>query len=478
MHSLYWHDYETTGTDPARDRPLQFAGVRTDEALNIIGEPLNLYCRLTPEVLPHPVACLISGISPQFSEDKGLPEPQFSACIQAELSRPGTCALGYNSIRFDDEITRYALYRNFFEPYEREWRGGNSRWDIIDMLRLARALRPDGIDWPNHADGSPSFRLEDLAAANGIDQQRAHDALSDVFTTIALARLMRAKQPRLYHYLYDHRTKDKAAKLIDIVDQRPFVHVSGRLPRETGHLALMMPLAPHPENNNALIAINLAADPRPLLDLDCDAIRERLFGAREDLPEGATRIPLKAVHLNRSPVLLTPKLLDSASATRLGIDLAACEQHWQLLRGRDLRAKLAAVFAAPAAHARDAELALYQGFLAPADRPLLARVRAAAGAALTEDNFPFRDSRYAELLFRYRARHHFGALSPGEQERWRQYCHQRLTDAGLGGITLAGYRAEIGRMEAEPGLSPQHGELLRLLRQWGDRAEQLAAHGR
>ncbi len=478
MNTLYWHDYETTGTDPARDRPLQFAGVRTDETLHIIDEPLNIYCRLTPEVLPHPAACLISGISPQFCEDRGLPEPQFSARIQTELSRPGTCALGYNSIRFDDEFTRYTLYRNFFEPYEREWRGGNSRWDIIDMLRLARALRPDGIEWPNHPDGAPSFRLEDLATANGIGQQRAHDALSDVFTTIALARLMQAKQPRLYRYLYDHRTRDKAAKLIDIVGQKPFVHVSGWLPRETGYLALMMPLAAHPENKNAVIAINLAADPRPLLDLDCDAIRERLFGAREHLPEGAARIPLKAIHLNRSPVLLTPKLLDGESAKRLGIDLGACEQHWQLLRGRDLRAKLAAVFAAPTRDAQDPELALYQGFLADVDKPLLAQVRAAASAELTEHNFPFRDSRYAELLFRYRARHHSGGLLPVERERWRRYCHQRLTAAGQGGISLAGYRAEIARMEAEPGLSSQHGELLGLLRQWGDRAEQLAAPGR
>lgn len=479
MNTLYWHDYETSGTDPARDRPLQFAGVRTDEALNVIGEPLNLYCQLTPDLLPHPVACLITGISPQLAEEKGVPEPEFIARIHAELARPGTCALGYNSLRFDDEITRYALYRNFYDPYEREWRGGNSRWDIIDMLRLARALRPDGIEWPNHADGSPSFRLEDLAAANGLDHESAHDALSDVFATIALARLIRAKQPKLYQYLYNHRTKQRIAALIDLAGQKPFLHASGRLPRENGYLGLMMPLAPHPENKNAVIAINLLTDPRELLALDVEAIRERLFTATENLPVGAERIPLKAIHLNRSPVVVTPNLLDAASATRLGIDRAICEKHWHLLHGKDLRAKLAAVFAQPEkADDWDAELALYQGFLPDADRALLARVRAASVGELTEKNFPFRDHRYRELLFRYRARHRSATLAPAERERWRTLCHQRLTDPSQGFTTLDAYRDELDRLQCSENLSPRDHELVAYLRQWGERVALFTAAGR
>lgn len=478
MNTLYWHDYETSGTDPAWDRPLQFAGIRTDEALNVVGEPLNLYCRLTPDVLPHPAAALITGISPQMTAAKGLSEPQFIARIHAELSRPDTCALGYNSIRFDDEITRHTLYRNFFDPYEREWRDGNSRWDIIDTLRVARALRPEGIAWPDHPDGSPSFRLADLADANQLDQRRAHDALSDVYTTIALARLVRAKQPRLYDYLYRHRSKQKVTAVIDRLGHQPFVHVSGRLPRENGYVGLMMLLAPHPDNKNAVIAVNLAADPRPLLDLDSDGIRERVFAAQVQLPEGVERIPLKAIHLNRSPVVLTPNMLDPATAKRLGIDLAACAQHWRLLCGRDLRAKLATVFAAPARPLADAECALYQGFLPAADKPLLARVRAAGGTELTPQKFGFRDPRYAELLFRYRARHYPNSLSPAERERWRSQCYRRLTAAERGGITLDAYRDELARLAADPALTPQQGELLGSLRQWGDRAEQLAAPAR
>ncbi|TNE75578.1 MAG: exodeoxyribonuclease I, partial [Gammaproteobacteria bacterium] len=218
-NTLYWHDYETFGADPSRDCPSQFAGVRTDEALNIIGEPLSLYCQPPTDRLPSPMACLVTGITPQKAREQGVPEPEFMSEVYRELSRPGTCGVGYNSIRFDDEVTRYALYRNFYDPYEREWKHGNSRWDIIDMVRLARALRPEGIEWPNYEDGSPCFKLEQLTLANGISHEAAHDALSDVLATIAMARLVREKQPKLYHYVYEHRLKQKVAGLIDLNNQ-------------------------------------------------------------------------------------------------------------------------------------------------------------------------------------------------------------------------------------------------------------------
>ncbi|MHA5570733.1 exodeoxyribonuclease I, partial [Pseudomonas aeruginosa] len=198
--SIFWYDYETTGIDPRRDRPLQIAGIRTDEALNEIGEPMNLYCRPSDDILPHPMACLITGITPQRLAERGLSEADFMTRVHAQLAQPATCVAGYNSLRFDDEVTRYSLYRNFFDPYAREWQGGNSRWDLIDMVRTAYALRPEGIQWPQ-LDGRLSLKLEMLTAANGLEHGQAHDALSDVRATIALARLIRQRQPRLYDYL-------------------------------------------------------------------------------------------------------------------------------------------------------------------------------------------------------------------------------------------------------------------------------------
>jgi exodeoxyribonuclease-1 len=469
MNSIYWHDYETTGIDPARDRPLQFAGLRTDENLEEIGEPLTLYCRPPRDRLPNPVACLVTGITPQEADSRGVPEPEFIARIVEELSRPGTCGAGYNSLRFDDEVTRYTLYRNFFDPYEREWKHGNSRWDIIDMLRLTRALRPEGIHWPEGENGGTSFKLEHLTAANGIAHEAAHDALSDVRATIAMARLVRDKQPKLYQYVYEHRLKHQAARLIDLAARKPVLHVSSRLPRENGYTALMIPLCQHPVNKNAVIAYNLSADPAPLLELDAASIRERLFTPAGELPETVARIPLKAIHLNRCPVLATPKLLDNEAARRLGIDLSACEDHWYRLKGADLAKKLGEVFALPPMDAdTDAELALYAGFLDNADRDLLPAVREASPDELAAGTFPFRDSRYRELLFRYRARFYPQTLGAEEQHQWEEFRYRQLTEPGDGYLSMDEYHQSIDRLEADPALSNRDRATLAALREWGD----------
>lgn len=466
--TLYWHDYETTGIDPARDRPVQFAGLRTDEDLNIIGEPLVQYCQLANDCLPHPQACLITGITPQKACDEGVPEPQFIAAIQRELAMPGTCGVGYNSLRFDDEVTRFTLYRNFYDPYEREWQQGNSRWDIIDMLRLTRALRPEGIVWPNKPDGAPSFRLEELTAANNIEHAAAHDALSDVIATIAMARLVKEKQPRLYGYVYSHRLKHKAASLVDMASRKPFFHVSSRLPRENGHAAMMMPLAPHPSNKNAVIAVNLMADPEPLLTLNAEKIRERLFTATADLPEGVERLALKGIHLNRCPVIATPKLLDQSAAQRLGIDLDRCYQHWQILCAADLGDKIAAVFTSPDyPEIEDPEQALYQGFLPNDDKALLANIRSTPPESLGDESLLFRDERYNGLLFNYRARYANSTLTSAERKAWQQLKQSRLIDGADGYLSMATYFEELDTLEKTPELEPEKAAVLKALRTWG-----------
>jgi len=471
MVTLFWYDYETWGTDPARDRVVQFAGQRTDLELQPIGAPVRLFCRPESALLPHPAACLITGISPQQAQREGLAEPEFAARVQAELGAPGTCGVGYNSIRFDDEFTRFLLYRNFYDPYEREWRHGNSRWDIIDMLRLARALRPTGIQWPDHADGSPSFRLEDLAAANGIAQGRAHDALDDVLATLALARLLRARQPQLYAHVFAQRTKQCLQPLLDPAVRRPILHVSGRLPRERGYVGLLLPLLRQPGNANGVICFDLMGDAEALLRLDAEAIRERVFTPTAELPEGSERLPLKTIHLNRCPVVLTPRLLDAATARRLHLDLARCERHWRLLAAAELAPKLAQVFAPqpPPSAPVDADTALYAGFLADDERPLLAAARAAITAAeLDPVHIPFRDPRYRELLFRQRARRFPESLTALERENWRELCRWRLTDPDSRYLGMAAYRAELARLGADT-VDPGKRALLTALADWGAR---------
>jgi exodeoxyribonuclease I len=474
--ALYWHDYETWGEVPAQDRPSQFAGVRTDEELNIIGEPLMIYCKPSPDSLPKPEACLITGLAPQIALEKGLSEVEFVAKIIAELGAPGTCGVGYNSIRFDDEVTRYALYRNFYDPYEREWRNGNSRWDIIDMVRMTRALRPDGIEWPNYDDGSPCFKLEQLTKANNLAHESAHDALSDVYATIALAKLIKIKQPKLYDYAYRLRDKRFASSLIDIDAHKPLLHISSRFPSAQGNAALILPLAFHPSNKNSVIAFNLSMSPQDLLSLSVEELRTRLFTRTEDLSAGSERLPLKEIHLNKTPMLLPPAMLDDKTAERLQINKMQCEQHWQQLTQlsvddqQQLQQKLYKLYGEQTfAEKTDPEQMLYQGFFNDHDKKLMQQVRQSSPDQLAQKKFLFNDARLPELLFRYRARNFPQSLNDEEKIRWREFCLRRLTDPAAGAsMVLEQLQKEVARLTADEATTDVQKVLLGLLQDYAD----------
>lgn len=465
MNTLYWHDYETWGINPAIDRPSQFAGMRTDEELNVIGEPLLIYCRPPDDILPHPEACLVTGQTPQHIRDHGVGEAEFIARIEREFSRAGTCALGYNSLRFDDEVTRYSLYRNYFDPYEREWRNGNSRWDIIDMTRLVYALRPDGIEWPQQ-DGRPSFRLENLTAANGISHGAAHDALADVEATIQFARLLRTKKPDLYHYIYTHRSKQAAAAMIDIRARKPVLHISSRFAAEQGCAALVVPLALHATNKNSVIAFDLSAPPDALEQLSAEDIAARVFTATDDLPDGQARIPLKQIHLNKCPILLPARMLDEKVAKRLGIDRERCERHWQKILKMELEFKVREVFAQQTWPSRtDPEQRLYEGFCNDSDKNLMRTLRR---EGFGQGEYYFDDERLNGLLLPYKARNYPQALSATERAEWREHCARRLRYGEEGIQSLAQFRQRVADLQSRAGLSERDRGLLTSLMQYGD----------
>lgn len=444
MSSIFWHDYETTGINPRCDRPLQMAGVRTDLDLNEIEAPVNLFCRPSDDILPHPAACLITGISPAQLARDGLTEGDFMTRVHAELARPGTCGAGYNSLRFDDEVTRYSLYRNFFDPYAREWQGGNSRWDLIDTVRAAYALRPEGIQWPE-VDGQVSLRLELLSAANGLDHGQAHEALSDVRATIALARLIRQKQPRLYDWLFALRSKQKVLDQIRLL--QPLIHISGRFSAARNYLGVVLPLAWHPANRNALIVCDLHQDIEPLLSEDSEVLRQRLYTRREEMPDGQLPVPLKLVHINRCPVLAPLKVIRSEDQQRLGLNIAEL-----LARGEQLVAargqwekKLAPIYTdAEFAPSEDPEQQLYDGFFGDRDRRLCEQVRNADPQQLANERWIFDDARLTDLLFRYRARNFPATLNEKEQQQWFEFCRQRLTNEAMGAPhTLASFETAL-----------------------------------
>ena len=427
--TFLFHDYETFGTSPALDRPAQFAAIRTDADFNIIGEPEVFYCKPADDYLPQPEAVLITGITPQIARAKGENEAAFAKRIHDLFTVPTTCVLGYNNVRFDDEVTRNIFYRNFYDPYGWSWQNHNSRWDLLDVMRACYALRPDGINWPENDEGLPSFRLEHLTKANGIEHANAHDAMADVYATIAMAQLVKTKQPKLFDYLFTYRHKQKLATLIDVPQMKPLVHVSGMFGAWRGNTSWVAPLAWHPENRNAVIMVDLAGDMSPLLELDTDALRERLYTPKAELGESAA-VAVKLVHLNKCPILAQANTLRPQDAERLGIDRQRCLDNLQILRDNpQVREKVLGIFAEaePFVPSTNVDAQIYNGFFSDADRAAMKILLETEPRNLPALDITFADARIEKLLFNYRARNFPGTLDESEQQRWLQHRRNVLT---------------------------------------------------
>ncbi len=464
--SFLWHDFETFGADPRRDRPSQFAALRTDSELRPIDEPVVLYCQPADDLLPQPMACLITGITPQIASERGLPENRFAERIHELMSQPDTCSVGFNNFRFDDEVTRHLFWRNFFDPYAREYANGNSRFDLIDVMRMTRALRPEGIEWANRDDGTPSFRLEDLAAANGLDTSRAHDALADVEATVELARRVRTHQPRFWDWALRLRQKHFVANLLE--KRQPLLHSSARFSARQCGTAPILPLAPHPRFGGQWIVWNLNIDPRLFSGLDGDELADRMWTRDEDLPEGIERLPVKLIRSNRCPMISPMNVLDPQTARRIEIDPDSIASHAEALAGdTELIERIRALFdqdPAGAADPGDAELALYAGFVPRSDQQLYPRIRQLDGDGLARLGSPFSDPRLNELLFRYRARLYPDSLDEQDQARWQSERRRRLVDdPDLASIRWPEYRHLVSELMNR---QPEQREILEALARW------------
>jgi exodeoxyribonuclease-1 len=476
-HTFLWHDYETFGAQPRRDRPAQFAAIRTDADLNELGEPIMLYCQPAPDYLPDPKSCLITGITPQLCLQQGVPEHQFGATIEQAFSLPGTIGVGYNTIRFDDEITRFMFWRNLIDPYAREWQNACGRWDLLDVVRTAYALRPEGIQWPTKPEGGASFKLTDLTAANSLVHEAAHDALSDVRATIALARLIKTAQPRLFDFCLGLHKKDAVAHELGLPvaprHARPFWHVSGMFSAERGCLALMWPLAMHPKNKNELIAWDLAFDPRELESLKAADVRLRLFSKAADLPDGVLRLPVKSIHLNKSPMVMANlKVLASEMAQRWGVDVPAQLLHAEYAQSLpDMSAIWNEAFDRADAPRPDVDEDLYGGFVSNADRRRLNDLRVMTSDQLAQAHPAFEDARLPELLFRYRARNFHETLTDDEAQRWEVHRAACLFDGAGGARTIEQLFDQIDEVSAEV---DERGEAI--LGALYDYAESIAPH--
>ncbi|MFP4266560.1 MAG: exodeoxyribonuclease I [Spirochaetaceae bacterium] len=469
--TLLWYDLETFGLHRSLDRIAQFAALRTDIDLNPIEDPVVLYSKITPDYVPDPMACLLTGITPKTTLEKGLPELEFTGKIHEQFARPGTCVAGYNNIQFDDEFIRNTLYRNLYDPFYREWAGGNSRWDIINVLRAARDLRPEGINWPVKEDKTPSFKLETLTKANGIPHEGAHDALSDVYATIALAKLLSTTQPKLFNYLFDLRRKEQVKALIDLHKKPILLYTSETFTSPFGCTAPIIPVSADPHNHNAVLCVDLRGNPSELAELSVDQIKEKLFTPANQLPAEAVRIPLVKLHVNKSPALAPISVLDEDTAHRLHINTNTVEKKAQFVRSRhDLTQKLMEVFRKDEPPRRkDPELEIYGGFFSDSDRDRMASLRSEKPQKMLARRFEFDDPRIPPLVWRMVCRNYPETLDAQTQKEWRSFCAGRLLFPPERMINdFHFFTRKIAEYSQSRESSPRDKLILRDLQEWAD----------
>jgi exodeoxyribonuclease I len=460
--SFFFYDLETSGFDPKTQRIMQFAGQRTDMDLNPVGEPVNVLVKLTEEVLPSPEAILITGITPQKTVEEGYTEAEFLSILCEEVFTSDTIIVGFNNIRFDDEFMRYTLYRNFHDPYEWCWQGQKSRWDILDVVRMVRALRPAGIKWPVDPDGHPTNRLELLSFQNGLDHAKAHDALSDVEALIGVAKLIKQKQPKMFDYLLKARNKNEVAKLVNLDDPQPFAYTSGRYPKDSLHTTVAYPVAPG-STPGTVIVYDLRHDPVDWAKMSIDDLKKVRFANYEQRQmEGFVALPAKEMAYNRSPAVAPVGVIDEGAQERIRLDMQIVAQNLAKLRASDLPEKLREVFARQSfPKTDDPDAQLYDGFLPENDKAKVSAVRNARPDELADFHPDFTDERLPKLLVRYKARNYPKTLSDDERSAWEAYRTERLQRE------LPGYMQKLAQLSQQAQTTNSH-FLLSELQLWAE----------
>ena len=440
--TFFFYDLETSGLNPRQDRIMQFAGQRTDMNLEPIGEPYNLLVTLNDDTLPSPDALMVTGITPQKTVEEGYTEAQFARMLSEEIFTPDTIAVGFNNIRFDDEFIRHLLWRNFHDPYEWSWKDGRSRWDLLDVVRLTRALRPEGVKWPLDAKGESSNRLELITSANGIAHENAHDALADVTALIAVTKLIKQKQPQLYDYLLKMRDKKVVQQLVNVDDKKPFVYASGRYDKEFAKTTVAFPLTT--SRNGGVVVYDLRYDPTPFVELSTEELSKKIFASWEERQaEDFVKLPVKELQYNRCPAVAPLGVLEQGDGwQKISLDLKTVQKHQNILLNHpDFAEKLRTIFENKPAFKKlpDPEAQLYDGFLNDRDRIRVEAVRNADERELVDFHPEFQDERLAPLLLHYKARNFPRSLSEDDLAQWETWRAQRL-QAQLPGFMTALHR--------------------------------------
>ncbi|HUD10149.1 MAG TPA: exodeoxyribonuclease I [Candidatus Saccharimonadales bacterium] len=467
--SFFFYDLETSGFNPRAARIMQFAGQRTSLDLVPMGEPVNILIKMAEDVLPDPQAILVTGITPQKTLKEGITEADFLKIFTEKVATPDTIFVGFNTVRFDDEFVRFLHYRNFYDPYEWQWQDGRSRWDLLDLVRMTRALRPDGIKWPVDTEGRPTNRLELLAAENKLDHTSAHDALSDVQATIAVAKLIYDKQPKLFTFLLKLRDKNQIAKFVQGTD--PFIYTSGKYPSEFEKTTIVSKLVDHPERP-AVLVYDLRHDPTPFAELSAKGLAEAWrFKPGNDKP----RLPIKTLQFNRCPAVAPLSTLDDASQKRLRVDIETIKsnqaklaeiKNWPARVLEALKLLDTAQTKRYAKHAPDVDGQLYNGFFDSADKRTMATVRQSTPSALTKLMPQFKDDRLITLWPLYQARNFPETLSADERNSWEQHRAEKLL-TGDENSRFAIFEDQIQDLAVSGTLNDHQEKILEALQSYG-----------
>ena len=448
MKTFFWYDYETFGLSPKTQRIAQFAGIRTDEHLNIIDEHM-FYCKPTYDSLPSPEACSVTGITPQICEKNGLIEKTFISTINNEFSVPDTCVVGYNSISFDDEFTRYTLFRNFLDPYAWHWQNGNSRWDILDVARFCYALKKDSsLKWHYDENNKPIFKLDKLAPANDIEHSDAHDALADVRATIGIAKIIKTTQPKLFDYALSLRDKREVSKKIELFS--PLLHTSGIYSGKLSCTRLTTALAYHPEYSDRALVFNLDQDPSLLTELETEELKTLIFSKK--LPKGVDRLQIKELAFNKSPMFV-PNVykLENKITEQLQIDIDKCMDNLSYIRDNQtqIKQKIKSIYTNDSERtpAMDVDQSLYDNFIDKADRLICNQIQNLSSDELRDFKPQFKDKKLSKLLLNFKARNFPESLTEGEQEEWFEIVQSRVQNGENGYLSLENFYKSLEKLK-------------------------------
>ena len=449
--TFFFYDLETSGLNAREDRIMQFAGRRTSMDLTPIGESYNMLVALSDDTLPNPDALMVTGITPQKTVDEGYSEAQFARILNDEIFTPDTIVVGFNNVRFDDEFIRHLLWRNFYDPYEWCWKDGRSRWDMLDVVRMTRALRSEGISWPLDDAGEPTNRLELITRENGIAHKNAHDAMSDVDALIDVTKLIRNKQPQLFEYLLKMRDKKEVVKLVNVDDKKPFVYSSGRYDKEFAKTTVALPLAAG--RNGNVVVYDLRYDPTPFIDLSESELAHKVYASwQERQAEDFVKLPVKELQPNRCPAVAPLGVLAHGGGwAKISLDAETIAKHQKILLAHpEFAEKLRTIFENKPEFTRspDPEAQLYDGFLNDRDRLRAEAVRNASERELDDFHPNFADERLPGLLLHYKARNFPKTLSDDERAMWQTWRAARV-QAQLPKYMAALQRLAVGVLDPD-----------------------------